>query len=1390
MSIEVSFPSRAAAVRAYSEAFTKAQRIEKRRGIVERAGKVGDAFKLLLALGSAMAELDPTGGAKVAFALCTQAWEYLEQQEKQNESLNELVESIAEMIPSIDSVKGITDSNLSQTVIAMLNLIEDVSLFILSYKPRGSLGKQTMWHAAVSSEDQERTKELVAKFSTLQKVFDRRVSVQTMRTLEIERVYAKLKPTDLAGYNSDRQCIEGTRLDLIDQLVDWTQKSNVSSHLAWVHGPAGFGKSSIATSLCLRLNDRRILASSFFCKRDSPELRGPRQVLTTIACGLARRWEPYRNAVTAAVREDPELQSQHLQPLHDALLHEPLRAASAENQPAGVLVVVVDALDECGDTVARRQLLTCLLDLSQLVSWLRILVTSRPDPDIQEFFERTEPERYTWFDITKHDASADIRVFVQGYLGGMTQAKGWPRDAIDQVSTRANGLFIWARTACKFIMDGFDRRKRLDQVLSGSGLADIDLLYATAIKSGMLDAGKDNMDFMLQCLGAVAVTAQRSPLSVANLALLLQDRVSEDVLERVVDSLSSVLYVDRNLGDAIRIFHPSFMDFIVNQSRSKELCVDLERQNTLLAECCFGVMADGLTFNICGLETSDRFNSDVRDLDGRVQAAIRPHLSYSCLYWSSHFTEAQPNQLETYLREFLVGQKLLYWIEALSLLGKLGTAPGYRTVANDAYRFVLLFYDAISRSTPHLYVSALAFAPRNSGITRRLRGNFPKLSSITEGAEKDWTPCLRSIWVSSETHSTAYSPDSRRIVSGSKDGAVRIWDAETGDVGLGPLMGHSGAVNSVAFSPDGRWIVSGAGDMTIRLWDAETGKARGEPLRGHTDGVLSVAFSPDGYRLVSSSADKTVCVWDVGTGDSILELRGHSDHVWSVAFSPDGYRIASGSNDRTLRIWDAKTGAPVLEPLLDHSGPVNCVAFSPDGHKIVSGSGDRTVRVWDAKTGKALLNPLRGHSERVWSVMFSPNSRLIASGAWDKTVRIWDARTGAAISQPLDSHSGWVRSVAFSPGGRRVVSGSYDKAIRIWDITGEGTSGMAQGSTSHKGHSHYVNSVAFSSNGKRVVSGSDDRTVCIWDAETGAMALGPLGDYTSTVQAIAFSSDDRRIASGYEDGTLQIWDSETGMPVLDPLRGHSKSVASVAFSPDCRLIASGSDDNTIRFWDAETGCAVLQPLTDHLDWVTSVSFSADGCRIVSGSTDKTVRIWDVETGQAVLEPLTGHSDCVKSVAFSSDGRWVMSGSDDQTVRIWDAETGNPVHDPLRGHTDWVRSVAFSPDSRWIVSGSDDNTVRIWDAETGNAVPEPLLGHSGLVMSVAFSSDGRHIVSGSCDMTIRLWDVEPHTRSSDKTPRFLPGMSKSLFIAVYSRFVTFPQVPGFQLSTRIRWAIKC
>ena len=312
--------------------------------------------------------------------------------------------------------------------------------------------------------------------------------------------------------------------------------------------------------------------------------------------------------------------------------------------------------------------------------------------------------------------------------------------------------------------------------------------------------------------------------------------------------------------------------------------------------------------------------------------------------------------------------------------------------------------------------------------------------------------------------SIAFSPDGKKIVSGSNDRTICIWDAQTGTP-IGELLrGHTNSVSSVSFSPDGTKIVSGSNDNTIRIWDAQTGAQIGEPLTGHTDSVSSVSFSPDGAKIASGSSDSTIRIWDAQTGTPIGEpLTGHKDPVNCVSFSPGGTKIASGSWDKTIRIWDVQTGAQIGEPLTGHAFWVNCVSFSPDGTKIASGSGDRTIRIWDAQTGKQIGEPIIGHEAPVNSVSFSPDGKKIVSGSADRTIRIWDVKTGLQIGEPLTGHELGVCSVSFSPNGKKIVSSGLDKTVRLWNV---GTSEPIN--SAFKCDKLIICSVTFSPEGKKL----------------------------------------------------------------------------------------------------------------------------------------------------------------------------------------------------------------------------------------------------------------------------------------------------------------------------------
>ncbi|KAF8752949.1 WD40 repeat-like protein [Rhizoctonia solani] len=380
-------------------------------------------------------------------------------------------------------------------------------------------------------------------------------------------------------------------------------------------------------------------------------------------------------------------------------------------------------------------------------------------------------------------------------------------------------------------------------------------------------------------------------------------------------------------------------------------------------------------------------------------------------------------------------------------------SPNAAFIASASWDNTIRVYDALSGSTvlgplqAHTRsVNWVIFSPDGSRLFSCSDDGTVRIWNVQDAAVSNALPPATG--PSREMYSVRHSHSGLRVVSGSRDGAVHVRNAETGKLVLGPLSGHSGGVLSVDYSPSGRYIASASWDRTLRIWDADTGQDVHGPMKGHDKEVKCVRFSPDESTIVSGRVT-------LFTGDS---------PVRSVGFSPDGQHVVSGSDDGTIRVIDRRTGDTVVGPVHGHSDVIRSVEFSPNGMQIVSGSHDESVRVWDAQTGQQVVvcgGDGVSHDNYVASVGFSPNGLYIVSGSWDNTVCVWDAQTGKILLGPLRRHTNMVLCVQFSPDSSHVVSCSLDGTIRFWDVSSCATKSQTQeemaggeSQTAHPGQDH------------------------------------------------------------------------------------------------------------------------------------------------------------------------------------------------------------------------------------------------------------------------------------------------------------------------------------------------
>jgi len=171
------------------------------------------------------------------------------------------------------------------------------------------------------------------------------------------------------------------------------------------------------------------------------------------------------------------------------------------------------------------------------------------------------------------------------------------------------------------------------------------------------------------------------------------------------------------------------------------------------------------------------------------------------------------------------------------------------------------------------------------------------------------------------------------------------WELIDGEARIVDQYPHSAAALSLAYSLDGTKLVLGTPDGTVQIWNLNLVRGGWRSWEGHTGGVNCVTFSPTGAKIATGSADKTARIWQEANEKLLAVLEGHSGPVLSIAFSPDGTKVVTGSADGTARVWRVLSGE-LLAILEGHLGAVKNVSFSPNGRTLITSDQHGRVLFW------------------------------------------------------------------------------------------------------------------------------------------------------------------------------------------------------------------------------------------------------------------------------------------------------------------------------------------------------------------------------------------------------------------------------------------------------------
>ncbi|CAE6471887.1 unnamed protein product [Rhizoctonia solani] len=1205
-----------------------------------------------------------------------------------------------------------------------------------------------------------------------------RCQLQNSNMAETDLVSKLPLPVKLARYNARKgskrgPCTGSTRVGVLNRLSELVEDN--SSPVCWINGMAGTGKTTVAYSLCDKLDATNHLGASFFCSRSLPICEDNSWIIPSIAYQLGIFSGPFRQELLGILQNNSSVQEYPLHRQFDELVARPLLEVK-DTLPV-CIVVVIDALDECKDKKSTGELLQILFTKT-LELPIKFVISSRPELEIRgpmiEYGDQTTLE-VVLHELHEQVVNRDIERYLlsSAKLGPLLDI--WERRKPGRMKIlvqEAGTLFADAAAITSYItyklFPPYSRSPHIADVpelppkLGDEYYHGVDEMYHLILQAALDGEHLNEMEKndMLQVL--YQTTRAQETLTIDTVSKNL-DINNTDRVWAALRPFWSVLHISEG-NKTVGTKYTSFPEYILNPLRSKKYCCDPHAYpKTMIYHCLRQFRNINPQVNICGLESSYTPDRKVANLEERKLSGISLEVARAAQDWGEHLYSCPMLILPDLLldiEEFL-SVRLLLWMEVMNLGGYTYKIPhvmqlarewvesnnsnwgNLRSLVDDACRFTTSFaLSTISDSTPHIYTSMLPFWPNSNPMAScyatRIHGTIG-----VEGTAIDQRECtLLASWrFDSPAMSPVYSPDGANIAVGIGH-HILLLAASSGQFVLPPLKGHKDTVLSVQFSPDGTRIASGSIDSTIRIWNTKSGRNLLKTLYKHTSSVNSVAFSPDNIHVVSGSQDGMIYTWNFHSGEHILgPLTGHGA-VTKVKYSPNGAWIFACTN-KGIAMWSADDGRLLnmfLVPGNDFS--FRSVDISPDGTRIASGCSNNQLFLWDVDSAQVVQGPLNlvdsAHSyDPFVSVSFSPDgSHLIASSP-DRNIRLWEAQSDSSIHNILQGHTDNITSVSFSPNGAHVLSGSIDQTLRQWDARS-----ILKKPEPLLGHAYSITSVVFSPDGKRIISSSTDGTVCTWNSKNGEMALPSLeGGHSSRITS-TYSPNGAYMFTDSTEG-LVLRDSQTGYVTVGPIL-PDPTIRSAVISSDGTHIILGSTGNTVQVLAANTGKTLLRfcpPITDQSKWVhmTSIASSPDGTHIAVGSMHYSFSIHDTRSGRLLAGPFDGYTNNHCALAFSPGGSRIVTGSFSR-VEVRDTHSGEIILGPLEGHKGWVTSVEYSPDGAYIVSGSRDSSICVWDAQTGEPILGPVKWHTGAVMSVRFSPDGTRIVSGSDDKTIRVTNI--------------------------------------------------
>lgn len=493
--------------------------------------------------------------------------------------------------------------------------------------------------------------------------------------------------TDATGIDQSKGCLSGTREAFLEDLITWIYNPSESeefSNIMILTGAAGTGKSSIAHTMAFWLAETKHLGCFFgfnhFTGNESWKF-----CFSTIAKTLSENNVFFKKALYESLQQntalinspDPAIQ------FYKWILN-PIKAMEL----FGPFVIIIDALDESGDTNIQEKLLEILLHhASELPAYVKILITSRPEKIVINMIEAKKKSESLLVhknleQIDPRSTEKDITKFVHVYFQKKSHtdcAEILNKEDINWqeiLVTKSGGLFQWASAACLFLTDknkilqvseSWDQLKHnQDGVLFN--------LYASILNQQFISFDAKSFEKVQLILGCL-ISLQK-PISLEALCQLLPDMT--DNINKIIPKLGAMFSNVSNKNLPIKPLHTSCQDFFYKTETRFCISDIQEMAQYYIASGCFKVMNEKLKYNICNMDTSYVSTQKIPHLEKKISQYITESLQYAAINWANHLSAVKSDaEHKDALIDFvhkIMEHKLLFWFEVLSILDEMAKA--------------------------------------------------------------------------------------------------------------------------------------------------------------------------------------------------------------------------------------------------------------------------------------------------------------------------------------------------------------------------------------------------------------------------------------------------------------------------------------------------------------------------------------------------------------------------------------------------------------------------------------------------------------------------------------------------------------------------------------------